>query len=893
MTKTVLFLIAILVAASAWMLGDFAEARTYGRTVFMDDVSVGTWSAISNVSSATTTGGTYTNGTYTNYYRFSGTNIKGRLPLSTNLVVTFVGNTNSTNAVIVYWPSYGGLMQYVVERSYDAGSTWSNWTTVTPWNTNLTDYGTNAWTATLYTNLNETLVPTPTVILPADHGSLTGLSDDDHTQYTKTNQTGALDYRGAVMLIAAGIATNSPATLQQVKNSLSATETFYHWGSTKSDLAAVGLRTNWYYMTQNQASESNETTRTYTSVTNNQYLSSYVSDSGVPPLTEIQKGVYGVVAYLSKTGKEAVSVKAEAYLLASDGTTKFEIEDTASESLSVTKTRYDFDIVLSSNVAQSVSDRWMVRLKVASVGAPAPAVNIYTEAASQSYLTGTPSANVEEDDPLSLHRAGGNAMSSNLNFGAHRGINLADGIGTNEAVNMSQLSTATNDLHGIVSAEISTAVGVVNTRVDSVASDVDRAEINIAFNSFRAAQELSGSRYSMFDGFTDNFTNSMGVDMGGGSNYSYVPAGEYFTWTNHDNDISSDIVLQYGMNESALNNTVSDSSGVGNNGTYFDNGASQNTDGGSYPGVITNSLKFVYDSLEDGWYIDTGTNFVSTFRTNFSLMTWVTMTDGDRGVTQVFAGQDDSAASMAVHLSNVNSLGGASGAMKAFYKNHTGTAIAGSDNTVWANGSNDWKHIAATFDFGTAKMISLYVDGALIPNDAGSTGDLTGIYPTNYARVSTETLWLGGLRRIGKTDVYIPFGGRLDDFRIVERVLSPEFIRDYYDATSEAKRIQVGGPMAIVSTNGWYATSEPTSGRSLVGIGGDHQSDVKHWISKDDGTNWTEVTASRYGALSSSADAWGGTNSYAGSGSNMLIKVTCTNNHSEGFIYQWHNSWKD
>ena len=212
---------------------------------------------------------------------------------------------------------------------------------------------------------------------------------------------------------------------------------------------------------------------------------------------------------------------------------------------------------------------------------------------------------------------------------------------------------------------------------------------------------------------------------------------------------------------------------------------------------------------------------------------------------------------------------------------------------VGVNGSNDWKHIAATIDFGPAKMISLYVDGELQVNDATGTGDLTGVYPTNYARVSTETFWLGGLRRAGKTDIYIPFGGRLDDFRIVNAVLSPEYIKDYYNATSEAKRIKVGGALDMRSTNGWYAVDgNVTTGRMVTVVGGDYQDTVKHWISNDNGTNWVDVNAQLMGLYAPGASVWSGLAAYGATGSNVLCRVTSTNNLTDGIIYRWNSSWR-
>lgn len=134
----------------------------YGKTVFYDDVSVGSWNAISNVAWSTGSGGTYTNPiAYTNYYRLCGTNLKGRIPLSTNVVAIFEGGTNGTNSVRLAWPRYNGVAAYVLDRSYNAGATWTNWLILGPAYTNWTDTGTNTWTAGTWTN-GIALIPAPT-----------------------------------------------------------------------------------------------------------------------------------------------------------------------------------------------------------------------------------------------------------------------------------------------------------------------------------------------------------------------------------------------------------------------------------------------------------------------------------------------------------------------------------------------------------------------------------------------------------------------------------------------------------------------------------------------------------------------------------------------------------
>lgn len=161
--KTIVSLVAL-----AWLAACVFGGLEYGKTVFYDDVSLGSWAALSGTASNAyyVSGGTYTNATRTNYYRLSYTNLLGRGP-GLALTCIFTGNTNAdttagTNAVKLRWNAKGGAASYIVERSLDAGVTWSNWLVVAASSTNWIDYGTNSWTATIYTNLY-TALGTPSV----------------------------------------------------------------------------------------------------------------------------------------------------------------------------------------------------------------------------------------------------------------------------------------------------------------------------------------------------------------------------------------------------------------------------------------------------------------------------------------------------------------------------------------------------------------------------------------------------------------------------------------------------------------------------------------------------------------------------------------------------------
>jgi hypothetical protein len=150
--------IALIMLAGA---GAAVAGKITGKTVFMDDVSLGSWGAITTGTAAATTGGYYTS-LVTNWYRLSGTNFKGRLPVSSDITLVVSGNTNgTTNAVQLAFEPYAGVESYVVVKSFDAGSTWTNWLALSPSATNWTDTGSNSWTHSNFTNLFS-LIPAPT-----------------------------------------------------------------------------------------------------------------------------------------------------------------------------------------------------------------------------------------------------------------------------------------------------------------------------------------------------------------------------------------------------------------------------------------------------------------------------------------------------------------------------------------------------------------------------------------------------------------------------------------------------------------------------------------------------------------------------------------------------------
>ena len=136
-----------------------AGADLHGPTRFLDDVSVRSWTAISNLSYQAVGGGVWTNGAVTNYYRLCATNLKGRLPLSTNLVVPLSG-ASTASAARIRWTPVQGVSRIVVERSPD-GSSWTNYLLLPPLLSSWTDFGTDSWLNGTVAGVS--LIPDPSV----------------------------------------------------------------------------------------------------------------------------------------------------------------------------------------------------------------------------------------------------------------------------------------------------------------------------------------------------------------------------------------------------------------------------------------------------------------------------------------------------------------------------------------------------------------------------------------------------------------------------------------------------------------------------------------------------------------------------------------------------------
>lgn len=160
-------------------------ADLFGKTTFYGDVAVGSWLAVTNLSTTndtTTTDGVYNLvGTrYTNYFKLMYTNLLGRSPLSAPITNDFEWHLTLTNASKVTWTQKGGAAAYFLIKSFDEGANYTNYEIVAASASSWIDTGTNTWDGTVDPSTLFSVIPAPTV--PWTAGAADNLGNHTATQ---------------------------------------------------------------------------------------------------------------------------------------------------------------------------------------------------------------------------------------------------------------------------------------------------------------------------------------------------------------------------------------------------------------------------------------------------------------------------------------------------------------------------------------------------------------------------------------------------------------------------------------------------------------------------------------------------------------------------------------
>ncbi len=137
---------------------------------------------------------------------------------------------------------------------------------------------------------------------------------------------------------------------------------YYFYGSRASDVPGARMMIE-------RASTGATHTATIASITNNQYLATYLTLPDEPRLTMLQKGAYQVHLHARRTaGAGTVQLKAEIYLYNTNGVYYYEFEESEiSQPLITSFNSYDLTVAVPEDRLVDVTDRVAVRIKAVNV----------------------------------------------------------------------------------------------------------------------------------------------------------------------------------------------------------------------------------------------------------------------------------------------------------------------------------------------------------------------------------------------------------------------------------------------------------------------------------------------------------------------------------------------
>ena len=220
-----------------------------------------------------------------------------------------------------------------------------------------------------------------------DHGNFAGLGDDDHTIYSLAD--GTRDFSGVVV----GVFPTASAhlvTKEYVDSAITFVEEYY-FNDTVSNIGGI------YFKMLDTPTGEGESTFTIAGLGtgDDQALTNFATDAGVPGLTFLEMGVYDGHIHAEKTvGTKPVKIHFEIYSRATD-TTETLITTSEESDFITSKVEVDIHAVLSSDVTIATTDRIIVKW-LANVDATGSAATIvlYAEGVNSSRLKVPISSNV-------------------------------------------------------------------------------------------------------------------------------------------------------------------------------------------------------------------------------------------------------------------------------------------------------------------------------------------------------------------------------------------------------------------------------------------------------------------------------------------------------------------
>jgi len=477
--------------------------------------------------------------------------------------------------------------------------------------------------------------------------------------------------------------------------------------------------------------------------------------------------------------------------------------------------------------------------------------------------------------------AAGGAMTGPIDMDGHsisnvgtNSILFVDGsritvAGTNiwfvNSADETNLLSGYEDLDPRVTANNS-GVSTLNTRTGNLDSKADKNENNIIINALRISVNGSLSVTPQADGFTDEYEDETGIDSGSGSNFLFEAGYYYNIAADQGIDLTENLAAYYKFDDDAANTTALDM--MGDYDQAYQGGS--NTSTFAVSGKLDGALEM--DGSAD---FDSGKNL--TVFPDSAFAGWVKVVGGlthtlfEVGTAyDPYWRVDKSVTDQEVNL---------------YYRTGGSSYLLVSSDSLNLN-TNEWAFVAISITNSVDYAIWINGSNSTLTVD-GQVGAPSGNITANFYLCASVD---GGESR---------FIGTMDNYQFwTNRALSQaevDFIYNDGSGTTNPIESEVFSDMEIVSINSWFADSEPDNGKLTlliedVSVGSTINTDIKGWISNNDGGDWDQVTLVKEADYSTGVDVYVGTNVFSGSDTQMVYKIT-THNEKLFKIYGANLLW--
>jgi len=454
------------------------------------------------------------------------------------------------------------------------------------------------------------------------------------------------------------------------------------------------------------------------------------------------------------------------------------------------------------------------------------------------------------------------------------GVNAVTAAQAKAGYSHSQVAHAPSDAVSLATVKADTDIdNAIDNSHAPHSDDQDLTDIilNIMLNAFRIAQIGSLTIFSMIKGFMDEYESESGIDLINSINQDYNAIGDFYQPLPTGIDSYVKLLLHCdGSNESQL--FIDDS---GNSNVVTAQGNAElliaqkkfGTASGYFSGT-TNDYLTVPNSSTD---FDFGSG-------DFTIDLWARFTEldtPDEYHYPIFCSRWSSPASFIFGYDNKGLFDGVNNWLFFQYNSNQTHKVS------WTAVVDTWYHFAVVRNGANLK---LYVNGIQI----GSTFNIG----TTAILDNTNDLYIGNYQYLSGGDNSARVRGYIDELRI-----SKGIARWTSNFTSPSSAYEAVIENMILKSNAQVATIVPTEARivlfeedvdSIV-----ENTDLKAYVSRDNGTTYSQVTLEDEGNYISSARVLSGLINISGqpSGSNIKYKIETLNNKNLK-IHGTGISWK-